>query len=464
MRDSSTHPLPPGPRGTLFLGSLLEAWRDPIGTMTRAVAEHGDVVCMRFGPLRYVLLNDPDAVHHVLVENAKNYVKSRNYQGLKLVLGQGLLTSEGEHWRRQRRLAQPAFHRDRIAGFAAAMAGDTRDMLDRWAARAPATLDVHEEMMRLTFRIVGRTLFGIDVDGEAHAVGAALGFVIRFANDYVESIIRVPTWVPTPRNLTFRRSMATLDAVVARIVADRRARGDAGADLLAMLLGARDETGAEMTERQLHDEVMTIVLAGHETTANALTWAWWLLARHAEVARRVRDEVDAVVGDRDPVPADLARMPLVARVLDEALRLYPPAWAFERQAIQRDVVSGYTVPAGAIVGVSPFVLHRHPRWWADPERFDPDRFAPERAAQRPRWVYLPFGAGPRTCIGAGFATMESQIVLAMMARRFELDLLPEQEVELEPLITLRPKNGLKLRVRARWSREVATPPPRARCA
>jgi cytochrome P450 len=453
MHDSQGPRLPPGPRGNFMLGNLLEAWRDPIGLMTQATAEHGDVVCLRFGPMRYVLVNHPDGVRHVLVENAKNYVKSKNYQGLKLVLGEGLLTSEGDAWKRQRKLAQPAFHRDRIAAFAAAMASDTEAMCAEWMSHPPSTLDVHAEMMRLTFRIVGRTLFGIDIDGEARAVGQALGFVVRFANDYVESLVRIPTWLPTPSNIAFKRAMVTLDGLVARIVEERRRSGRLGDDLLAMLLAARDETtGAAMTERQLRDEVMTIVLAGHETTANALTWTWWLLAHHPDVAARMRAEIDAVLGDRAPTLADLPRLPTVAHVLDESMRLYPPAWAFERRALAADTVMGYAVPRDATVGISPYVLHRHPAFWEDPERFDPDRFASERTAQRPKWVYLPFGGGPRTCIGASFAAMEAQIVLAMVARRFVLDVQPAQTVVPEPLVTLRPRGGLPMRVTARRDR------------
>jgi cytochrome P450 len=450
MSDSRNLRLPPGPPQYLFFHHLVETWRDPIGAITRATEEHGDVVHLHLGPFRYVVVNHPDGVRHVLAENAKNYVKSRNYRGLKLVLGDGLLTAEGDAWRRQRRLVQPGFHRDKIAGFAATMARDTRQLLDRWQTMAPGTVDVHEEMMRLTLRIVGRTLFGLDVDGDAKAVGEALHVVLRFANEYAQALVSVPTWLPTGRNREFHREKRTLDTLVARIVDERRRRGDMGDDLLAMLLSARDEaSGAAMTERQLRDEVMTLVMAGHETTANALTWTSWLLARHPEAARRVRDEVDAVLGDRDPEVADLPRLPLVSRALDEGMRLYPPAWAFERQAIADDVVMGYRIPAGSIVGVFPFLLHRQRAYWDEPERFDLDRFAPERASQQRRWTYLPFGGGQRICVGESFALMEARIILAMMARRFELEVEPGHPVELDPVITLRPKCGVKLRLRAR---------------
>jgi cytochrome P450 len=413
--------------------------------MSRAVADHGDIVQLRFGPLRYVVLNHPDAIRHVLVDQPKKYTKSRNYDGLKLVLGRGLLTSEGDLWRRQRKLAQPAFHHDRLAGFADTMVGCTDSMLLRWASMSE--LDVHREMMRLTFRIVAKTLFGVEVEDHAPAMAEALGVVIRFAEQYVESLLRVPLWVPTPRNVRFRRAMHTLDGLVQHIIDERRRSGGTGDDLLGMLLAARDEaTGEPMSDELLRDEVMTVVLAGHETTANALTWTWYLLAKNAEVAERVREEVLHVLGDRSPQPADLPALQTVTHVVQEALRLYPPAWAFERQAVEDDVVLGFDVPKGTIVGISPYLLHRGRSWWDSPELFDPDRFSADRSSGRPRYAYLPFGGGPRVCIGASFAMMEAQIVVAMVARRCALGLTSNRAPELELDVTLRPKSGLQMRV------------------
>jgi cytochrome P450 len=413
--------------------------------MARAVAEHGDIVQLRFGPRRYVVLNHPDAIRHVLVDQPKKYTKSRNYDGLKLVLGRGLLTSEGDLWRRQRKLAQPAFHHERLVGFADTMVRCTDSMLLRWSSMSE--MDMHREMMRLTFRIVAKTLIGVEVEDHASVMAEALEVVVRFAEQYIKGLWPVPTWVPTVANVRFRRAMRTLDGLVQRIIEERRRSGPEGDDLLAMLLAARDETtGAPIDDRLLRDEVMTVVLAGHETTANALTWTWYLLAKHPAVAARVRSEVEQLLGERTPVLSDLPRMQTVTHVIQEALRLYPPAWTFERQAVVDDVVSGFDVPRGTMVGISPFLLHRSRAWWDAPEEFDPDRFTAERSMNRPRYAYLPFGGGPRSCIGASFAMMEAQIVVAMVARRFALAVMSDRPPELELDVTLRPKAGLRMRV------------------
>jgi cytochrome P450 len=433
-----------------IFGSVLDAWRDPVGLLMRSWQSYGDVIGFKFGPFDYVALNDPDAIHHVLVENAKNYKKSRNYQGLKLVLGEGLLTSEGEAWRKQRKLAQPAFHRERLAGFAETMVADTQSMLDRWK-RIDGTFDVHDEMMKLTFRIVGRTLFSADVQEDADRIGPAVTQAIHHANDYAEAIVRWPQWIPTPSNIRFKKALAELDAMVLRIIADRRKPGaEQPNDLLSMLMAAQDEeTKAGMSDRQLRDEVMTLILAGHETTANLLSWTWYLLSSHPDVARRVRAEVDEVLGDRAPTIEDLPKLKLVKMVLEESMRLYPPAWAFERQAIDDDEIGGYRVAKKTIIGISPFLLHRHPRYWENPEGFDPERFSPARSEGRPKHAYLPFGGGARFCIGNGFAMMEAQIIVAMIARKHRLSLVPGHPIELDPTVTLRPKHGVRVTLEPR---------------
>lgn len=447
--------LAPGPKGLPVVGSALPALRDPLGFLTRAHAEYGDVVRIRFAHLTWHLVSDPGAIKHVLVDNAKGYTKSRNYDGLKLVLGKGLLTSEGEEWRKQRKLAQPAFHRDRLAGLADRMASATRDMLARWRDEGASrgSFCVHEEMMRLTFRIVGLTLLSTDVDGDAREVGEAIGVAMQFANDYVESFVQLPTWLPTPDNLRFRRAMRTLDSVVYRIIADRRRDGGDHGDLLDMLMGAREEgTDRAMSDVQLRDELLTLVLAGHETTANLLSFTFMMLSKHPDVARRLHEEAVRVLGEGEGRVATLADVPALAytkQVLEETLRLYPPAWSFERQAIAEDVVGGYAVARGDIIGVSPYIVHRHPRYWENPEGFDPERFSPERATGRPRYAFIPFGAGPRTCIGNHFAMMEAQIILAMIAREHRLDLVSSRPVELDPVITLRPKRGIMV-TRSPW--------------
>ncbi len=442
-------PAPPGPRGRLGVGSLFEAWENPLALMTEGCAEHGPVARYRFAWIDYVVVADPDAAHHVLVENHKSYVKSSNYQGLKLVLGDGLLTSEGDFWKRQRKLAQPAFHRERLQGFVSTMAQSTADLTERWRSSQTGTMDVHREMMRLTFRIVGQTLLSMDLDGEAKAVGDALDVALHWANDYVESVVRVPPWVPTPRNVRFRRAKKTLDDLVLHAVATRRAEMERGAnvpgDLLQMLLEARDqETGATMSDEQLKHELLTLVLAGHETTANALAFTLWLLGRHPEVVAELRREVASVVGDRLPTLAEVPRLVYAQQVIEEAMRLYPPVWAFERQALEDDVIAGFHVPKGAIVGIAPYVLHRRAELYPDPLRFDPSRFDRAKAKERHKHAYLPFGGGPRTCIGNMFALMEMQIVLAMLVRDFEFASVPGHELVLDPAVTLRPKGGIPM--------------------
>jgi len=438
---------PPGPRGVPWFGSAFDAWRDPLEFLVQSVRAYGNVVAFRFGHLRYLLVNEPEGVKHVLVDNAKNYTKSRNYDGLKLLLGQGLLTSEGDFWKKQRRLTQPAFHREHLAGFVETMARSTEALIDRWSTHeGAAPLDMHVEMMGLTFHIVGLALLSVDLLGDARAIGSALTSAITFVDDYAESLVRLPPWVPTPANLRFRKAQRALDALVLRVIDERRKSGAPQPDLLGMLMAVKDEeTGAGMSDRQLRDEVMTLVLAGHETTANALTWAFYLLSKHPDAARRVHAEAASVLGERSPDVSDVAKLTYTRAVVDEALRLYPPAWAFERQAIEADDVLGYSVRPGTLIGICPYALHRDPRHWDNPEGFDPSRFL--AASDRPKFSYLPFGGGPRVCIGAAFAVTEAVLVLAMVMRRYRVDLLPGERAEMAPVVTLRPRHGVWMQIR-----------------
>jgi cytochrome P450 len=439
----------PGPRGTFFVGNVFDAWEDPLKLFTNATAAYGDNVRLRFFHLEYFLLNDPEAIHHVLVGNHANYKKSRNYQGLKVMLGEGLLTSEGDFWKKQRKLAQPAFHRDRLQTFADAMVSSTRDHLDRWAREIEPgqTFDAHRELMRLTFRIVGKTLLSTDVDGEARAIGDALNIAITWANQYVESIIRLPPWVPTPKNRRFLKAKETIDGLVDRIVTERRRSGDLGDDLLGMLMSARDEAGEGMSDVHLRNELLTLVLAGHETTANALSFIVYLLSRHPDVMRRLAAEVEEVLGGREPTLADLKRLEYTTMVIEEAMRLYPPAWVLERETIEADSVGGFDLPKASVIGISPYVLHRNPALYSNPEGFDPNRFEKSAVAKRGKHHYLPFGGGPRFCIGNAFAMMEMQIVVPMLFQRLRLDLVPGFRLELDPSVTLRPKKGVPVTLR-----------------
>lgn len=382
---------------------------------------------------------------HVLVDNSANYDKqTRGYDVLRQFLGNGLLTSSGDFWRRQRRIAQPAFHRKRIAGFADIMVSDTLDMLRRWddVAALGNSVDLAHEMMSLTLRIVGKTMLSTDVHDSADAVGNAVTVLNEWADAAIDSLL--PIGFPTPATLRARDASRRLDRVIGDIVARRRA-GEQAEDLLAMLMEAKDaETGESMTDKQLRDEVMTMFLAGHETTANALAWTFYLLSTHPDIERRVRAELDAALGGTPPSLADLPRLPYLLQVIKEAMRLYPPAWMIDRNAVADDEIGGYRIRRGTLVLISPYVTHRHPGMWPNPEGFDPERFTPEAEESRPRYAYFPFGGGPRQCIGNSFAMMEAQLIVATVLQRFKPWLVPGHPVAPQTLITLRPRWGLRM--------------------
>lgn len=435
------HVVPTPPGAWPVLGHLRFIRRRPLEFLASAARE-GDVVRLRL-PGDVFLLNHPDHVQRVLHDNHANYRKNYFYARMKPLVGEGLLTAEGADWKRKRRLAQPAFHRERIAGFAGIMAHHTRAMLDRWDGEAAqgAPMDVAADMMRLTLTVVGHALFGLDLLGEADEVGRALTAALRITNDRFYALLHLPS-VPTPRNLRFARAMRVLDGVVSELIGARRHAGPRQ-DLLGMLMEARDEGGGGgLTDQELRDEVMTMVLAGHETTANALAWALVLLSGAPDVDRRLHEEAAGVLDGRAATATDLPRLEYTARVSQEAMRLYPPAWIFGREAIAPDAFGEFQVPAGAAVVVCPWALHRDPRFWEDPERFDPDRFLPAAVAARAKYAYVPFAAGPRMCIGNMFAAMEMQIALAMIADRYRLALAPGHSVEREASVTLRPRNGV----------------------
>ncbi len=437
--------LPRGPQALPFVGNI-KLLRDPLGTLERAHAEFGDATCFRVGPFRFVSLADPDLAQHMLVRNHRNYVKSRSYEGLRLVLGNGLVTSEGEHWRKQRKLAQPAFHRQRLAALAEIMAQCVEERLLDWDARTrrgSVATDVHREMMELTLRIVGRTLFGTDLGSDLGALGPAVTTCMYKANDYAESIVRLPLWLPTPSNVRFARAKKVLDDIVHHIIDERRRSGEQRDDVLGMLMAATDESGTErMSDDDLRDEVMTLFLAGHETIATTMSWTWMLLHRHPEVAERVRTEALEVLGGRAPGFEDLPRLAYTGQVIDESMRVYPPVWMVERAALEEDRLGPWRIPPRTIVGVSPWIMHRHRALWPDPLRFDPDRFAPERAEARHKYAFLPFGAGPRICIGNHFALMEAKIILATVIQRYTVEVTRPERVAIDPRVTLRPKDGM----------------------
>lgn len=453
---------PPTIYGHWLLGTMREFQRDAMETMCRYFYEKGDAVRFRFFLNFYgYVFAHPDHVRHILQDNNRNYTKMPHPTNviLKPVVGNGLLTSEGDFWRRQRRLAQPAFHRRRIAEFTTTMSAAAEAMVRRWqtAASSGQPLYITEEMMELTLEIVGKTLFSLDLTGAADSVGTAFydasqQLMILNSRPLSPYTVKIP-WIPSTRRLN--RATAVLDAVVNDIIEQRRQRvgsdGDSsGDDLLGMLMDARDEeTGARMDDKQLRDEVMTLMLAGHETTSTALSWTLYLLSQHPEQRERLEEEIDSVLGDRLPALEDLPKLTFANQVLQEAMRIYPPAWAMARWSHEADEVGGYYVAPNSAITLSSFLTHRHPDFWPDAERFDPDRFSPEQEKGRPRFAYIPFGAGPRLCIGNQFAMTEALLILATIVQRYRLDLVPGQQVGIDPQITLRPSGGLPMFIRER---------------
>jgi len=419
--------------------------RDPLAFLTRISREYGDVARFRLGPVEIHLLNRPDFIRDLLVTHAASFHKGRGLERAKRLLGEGLLTSEDPVHLRQRRMIQPAFHQERIAGYGAVMVEHGERLADRW--RNGETRDVSLAMSRLTLAIVGRTLFDADVESEADEIGAALTTAVRlFGRTVTLPYFHILDRLPLPSNRRFVKAKARIDATIARMIAERRRAPGARSDLLSLLVAASDPEGdgGKMTDAQVRDEAVTIFLAGHETTANALTWTWYLLSQNPAVEKRLHEEIDTVLGDRPPGVADLPKLPYTEMVLAESMRLYPPAWIIGRRALAEYSVGGHTVPKRSIVVASQWVTHRDPRYFPDPERFDPERFRPEAKAARPKFAYFPFGGGPRVCIGEGFAWMEGVLLLATLARCWRLRLAPGQDVAPAPSITLRPKHGLRM--------------------
>ena len=429
-------------------GHGLELHRDQIGFVSRLAAEYGDVVPLWVMPYRVVFFNRPDLVEEVLATKQRHFVKSIVLRRLGELLGDGILVSDGDYYRRQRRLVQPAFHRDRVDGYGRVMVDHTERMLDGW--RDGEERELQAEMMRLTLGVVCDALFNADVAGEAGEVGQAFTAALRAVQDRTSSIqIVLPGFVPLPARVRLWRATRRLDRMVYRIIREHRTAGGSG-DLVSMLLAARDEeTGRGMSDRQVRDEMMTIVLAGHETTALALTWGWYLLAQHPEVEARLHDEVTQVLGDRLPTVADMARLPYTGMVISEALRFYPPAWALVREAVADVEIGGYPLRKGAVVLISPWTMHRDPRYFERPEAFMPERWADGLAKRLPRFAYFPFGGGQRQCIGTGFAMMELTLIFATMVRRFRLRLVPGQQIGYMPAITVRATPGIRMVVQAR---------------
>ena len=439
---------PPGPRGHVLVGSLPEFRRDLLGFLSDCAREHGDVVAFRVPRRRLVLINHPDLIEEVLTAHARRTTKTAILNMLRPVLGDGLLLSEGDTWLRQRRLIQPAFHRQRIAAYGDVMAGYAERAMREW--KDGQRRDVHADMMAVTQAIVAKALFDADVSDEARAVGDASQIVMQYFGERLGSLLQLlPRWVPTPANVRVRRAIRRLDTVVYRMIADRRRSPEDRGDLLSILLQAQDaDDGSRMTDRQVRDEVMTLFLAGHETTAVALSWTWYLLAQHPEVDARLADTLRVALGGRPPAVTDLPALRYAEMVVTESMRLYPPAYGIARQATRPTEVAGHPIAAHDIVLMPTWVVHRDARWFDEPETFRPERWA-DAARHLPRFAYFPFGGGPRQCIGNTFATMEAVLILAAIAQRFRLTLVPGQRVVPVPYITLRPEPGIRMRLERR---------------
>lgn len=442
---------PPGPPPNLLVSLFGALQQNPLDYFSNLARTYGDVSGMRIGTFRSFFINHPSLIEDVLVTNSRLYHKGRVLKANKYLFGEGLITSEGDFWLRQRRLSQPAFHRDRVNGYASVMADYTQQMLATW--HAGEQRDVHEDMMNLALRIVCKTLFDADVTRDAKEVGEIISVLLRIASNFGQTVL-IPLWVPTPRNLRAKRGVHRLEKIIYRIIAERRATGRDGisldrGDLLSTLLQVQDEDGSRMTDRQLRDETITLFLAGHETTAATLSWAWWLLAQNPSVEKRLHDELDGVLGGRPPSIEDLPKLPYLGHVLTETLRLYPTAWGMARLAAEQHEIAGYTVKPGYGVAFAQWVVHRDPRWFDAPLEFRPERWESGLAKQLPRFAYFPFGGGPRQCIGNTFALMEAGIVLATVAQKFRLRVVPGHQVRPMASITMRPRHGIKVRLEAR---------------
>jgi cytochrome P450 len=447
--SEATGRLAPGPRGNPILGNSRGFQQDLIGTLLSGWRDFGDVVRFRgVGPLFPVyLVAHPDYVKRVLQDEHKNYPKTPFVSDKwRMVVGEGLICSEGDFWRRQRRLAQPAFHRQLMTSFGGVMANNTAKMLARWDGHAARgeEVNVTTEMVHLALAILAQAMFSADWSREAEIMGPAVEIAIGHAYHQMEEFVTLPEFLPTPANRRFKRAKATLDEIVYRLIAERhKIQGEQPHDLLGALMSAVDEeSGESMSDEQVRNEVMTFMFGGHETVAAGLAWTLYLLSKHPEAARRLQAEGEQVHPGRPPTIEDLAALPYLNLVIQESLRLYPPVWLISRTPIADDVIGGYRIPAGSMVLLSSFVSHRHPAMWSDPEGFDPERFTPERSADRPRHAWFPFSGGPRKCIGDYFGQTEMQIVISMIVQRFRADLVPGHPVIPKPGITLGQKGSM----------------------
>lgn len=445
--------LAPGPRGSMLLGNVPDARRlGMVPFYLQTWRDFGDIIRLKMGPMVIHQVVRPEHVRHVLVQNAANYPKGFSHDKLRVSLGYGILTSEGDLWARQRKLMQPTYTPKAVGQYADIMVDATEKMLQRWQAQRKSSepLVVNQEMMRLTMSVISRSMFGLDISEEFAEAGQALINILDFTAARTMAMIDPPLFIPTPANRRYKQSIHTVDSLLYKIIRQRRQQPP-GDDLLWLLMNAKDEeTGQTMDEKQLRDEVLITFFAGHETTALLLTWTWYMLAGHPEVEETLHAELGQVLGGRPPALQDLSNLPYTRMVLDETLRLYSPVAIIARDPVADDEIDGYHIPAGSLMVVTPYITHRHPEYWSDPDAFDPQRFRPEEVEKRPRYAYFPFGAGARICIGMHFALLEGTLVLADVAQRYRLAALPgAKPLGTEYVGTLRPAGDLLMTLQPR---------------
>ena len=432
---------PPGPKNRGIVGNLPMASGDPLAVFTQWARQYGDIFYYRVFHRHIYFFNHPDLVKDVLVTNYQNFIKGEAIRFNRRMFGNGLIANEGSSWLQQRRLIQPAFHRERIESYGNTMVAYAERMTAAW--RDGEERDIHRDMMHLTLEIVAKTLFNIEIAGERDRIAVALNTLMESSSGARMLLPPLLRRAPTPGNLRYLQAARRLDDIVYSLIRERRASSKSFGDLLSTLLEARDETGAPMPDKQLRDEVMTILMAGHETAAVSLSWTWYLLAQNPEVEQKLCAELRHVLNGRSPGPGDLSELRYTELVVKESMRLYPPVWALVRNPIKDCEIGGYRVPAGATVMMSPWVMHRDPQHYDEPERFNPDRWLDERTMAAPKFTYFPFGGGPRSCIGSSFAMMEAVLVLVTIAQRYKIAVIQDRPIEPLPTITLRPKHGVR---------------------
>lgn len=434
---------PPGPKGLPMAGSIFGYFRDMLGFLVRMREEYGDIAYFKLGSRKMYLVSDPELIKDILVTHNRNFTKSRALQRAKIVLGEGLLTSEGESHVRQRKIIQPVFHHKRIKGYGDTMALYTAKMAEGW--ESGQVVDIHCEMMRLSLAIITKTIFDADVESESDEIGKSLTDIVTLFPRLLFPYSEILDKLPLPGNKRCQEAMEHLDKIIYGLIEERRNRKSKKEDLLAMLLEAQDEEGgAGMSDQQVRDEAITLFMAGQETTANSLSWTFYLISQNPEVERKLKEEIEAVLNGKLPSLDDLGKLTYTHKVFKEAIRLYPPAWAVARRAKEDYDLDGYTVPSGTDIFMSQFVVHRDPRHYKEPHRFNPDRWTKEFEEELPKFAYFPFGGGPRRCIGEPFAWMEGVIVLASIIPNWKMRLVPKQNIVPDALITIRPKHGVKM--------------------